>query len=39
MSAILVRRVREAAWYGLGFLLLRASGRRPAVVSVREAEG
>jgi len=39
MSAILVRRVREAAWYGLGFLLLRAPGRRPAVVSVREAEG
>lgn len=29
MSAILVRRVREAAWVGLGFLLLRAP-REPA---------
>jgi putative membrane protein len=37
MSAILVRRVREAAWYGLGFLLLRAPGRRAAVVAVPEA--
>lgn len=39
MSAILVRRVREAAWVGLGFVLLRAPGRRRAVVAVPEAEG
>jgi uncharacterized protein (TIRG00374 family) len=34
MSAILVRRVREAAWVGLGFLLLRAPRLRPSVVAV-----
>jgi len=39
MSAILIRRVREAAWVGLGLLLLRAPARRPSVVPVREAEG
>ncbi len=39
LSAILVRRVREAAWVGLGFLLLRAPRRRPSVVPIPEAEG
>ena len=39
LSAILVRRVREAAWIGLGFLVLRAPGRRPAPVPVPEPEG
>ncbi len=39
MSAILVRRVREAAWVGLGFLLLRAPERRASVVPVPEPEG
>ena len=39
MSAILIRRVREAAWIGLGFLVLRAPGRRPAAVPVPEPEG
>jgi uncharacterized protein (TIRG00374 family) len=39
LSSILIRRVREAAWVGLGFLLLRAPGRRPAVVAVPEPEG
>ena len=32
LSAILIRRVREAAWIGLGFVVLRAPGRRPARV-------
>lgn len=39
MSAILIRRVREAAWIGLGFLVLRAPGRRPAVLPAAEPEG
>ena len=39
LSAILVRRVREAAWIGLGFLVLRAPARRPAPVPVPEPEG
>jgi uncharacterized protein (TIRG00374 family) len=39
MSAILIRRVREAAWVGLGFLLLRAPRRRRAPVAVAEPEG
>lgn len=34
LAAILIRRVREAAWIGLGFLLLRAPGRQPAPVPV-----
>ena len=38
MSAILIRRVREAAWIGLGFLLLRAPGRRPVPIPVPEPE-
>jgi uncharacterized membrane protein YbhN (UPF0104 family) len=38
MSAILIRRLREAAWIGLGFLVLRAPGRRPAPVAVPEPE-
>jgi uncharacterized protein (TIRG00374 family) len=39
LSAILIRRVREAAWIGLGFLMLRAPARRPAPVVVPEPEG
>jgi putative membrane protein len=39
MTAILIRRVREAAWYGFGFLMLRAPGRRTAAVPVPEPEG
>jgi putative membrane protein len=39
MSAILVRRVREAAWIGLGFLALRAPGRRASPLPVPEPEG
>jgi glycosyltransferase 2 family protein len=39
LSAILVRRVREAAWVGLGFLLLRAPRRRSSVVPIPEPEG
>jgi putative membrane protein len=39
MSAILIRRVREAAWIGLGFLALRAPGRHATPVAVPEPEG
>jgi putative membrane protein len=40
LSAILTRRVREAAWIGLGFVVLRAPARRlPAPVPVAEPEG
>lgn len=39
MSAILIRRVREAAWVGLGFLLLRSPRRHAARVAVAEREG
>jgi glycosyltransferase 2 family protein len=38
LSAVLVRRVREAAWIGLGFLLLGARRRRAAVVAVPDLE-
>ena len=40
LSAILVRRVREAAWIGLGFLVLRAPAHRaaPAPVPLPEPE-
>jgi glycosyltransferase 2 family protein len=36
LSAILARRVREAAWIGVGFLVLRAPLRRPIPVPVPE---
>ena len=39
LSAILIRRVREAAWIGVGFLVLRAPARRPAPAVVPEPEG
>jgi glycosyltransferase 2 family protein len=38
LSAMLIRRVREAAWIGLGFLALRVPARQPAPIPVPEPE-